>query len=286
MRVAVVGVSSQIGMPLLQQLALAGYAFYRVGRENKVDEGGAITYVFDESTCCFRPELECVDAVISLAPLPTIEVVLKIARSLRAKRIIAFGSMGRFSKIDSTSEIEQDFVVQHVHAENFLSSKSEALSIGWTLFRPTMIYGADVDQNVTFIRFIVKKFGFFPLPIGANGLRQPVHVNDLATACVQALGCQNTINRVYDLGGGEVLTYPELVKRIFKAEGKVPILIYIPKVIFLLIVKVAQKFPKFAFIRQQMLDRMYQDLTADNQAAKADFGYAPRVFCLTRNVLK
>ncbi|WP_431064151.1 SDR family oxidoreductase [Methylotuvimicrobium sp.] len=281
-RVAVVGASSQIGLALLPRLASAGYVAYRIGREDRSAAEGITTYIFEESTCSFVPRLDFVDTVISLAPLPSIEVVVKMAQSLGARRFIAFGSTARFSKRGSTSAIEQDFVAQQERAENLFSMECEATGIGWTLFRPTMIYGADADQNVSFIKTMIRKFGFFPIPIGANGLRQPVHVDDLADACVAALKSNKTINRAYNLGGGEVLGFPELVKRIFQGEGRTPVLIPIPLAPFSLLIALAKKFPESAFVRQEMVERMFQDLTADNQAAIDDFGYAPKPFCLEK----
>ncbi len=203
---------------------------------------------------------------------------MKMAQTLGANRIIAFGSTGRFSKVGSTSLIEQDFVVQQERAEFFFSKRSEELGITWTLFRPTMIYGADSDQNIAFIKSMIIKFGFFPLPFGAKGLRQPVHVDDLAEACLSALRHESTGNKAYNLGGGEVLSFPELIKRIFYVEGRRPLVLPIPKPLFLLLINVLQKFPKAAFVRKEMVERMYQDLIADNYQAKNDFGYSPRLF--------
>jgi uncharacterized protein YbjT (DUF2867 family) len=280
LRVAIVGASSQIGQVLIPRLKAAGYVACRIGREDRGAAEGITTHVFDELSGSFVPSLSSADAVISLAPLPSIEVVVRMAQTLGAKRIIAFGSTGRFSKVGSTSVIERDFVAQQERAESAFSMRCEAAGMGWTLFRPTMIYGADSDLNVSFIKSMISKFGFFPIPVGANGLRQPVHVDDLASACVSVLDCEATVNKAYNLGGGEVLNFPELVKRIFKAEKKKPFVIPIPKSIFFLLINVVQKFPKAAFVRKEMVERMYQDLLADNQAAESDFGYSPRSFFL------
>lgn len=279
-RVAIVGASSQIGQALIPRLEAAGYVACRIGREDRGAAEGITTHVFDELSGSFVPSLGSADAVISLAPLPSIGVVVKMAHALGAKRIIAFGSTGRFSKLGSTSTIELDFVAQQERAESVFSMGCETAGIGWTLFRPTMIYGADSDLNVSFIKSMISKFGFFPIPIGANGLRQPVHINDLAAACVLALGNEATCNKAYNLGGGEVLSFPVLVKKIFKAEGKRPILVPIPMWLYSLLIAIAKKFPKAAFVRHEMAERMFQDLTADNQIAMNDFGYAPGPFCL------
>lgn len=286
MRVAVVGASSQIGLSLISRLSTAGYQPYPIRREGRGTHESVAAYVFDEVSGSFAPPLDAADAVISLAPLPTVQFAINVAKSLKAKRIIAFGSTGRFSKALSTSAIERDFVARQEHAESLFSNECEAIGIGWTLFRPTMIYGADTDLNVAFITSLIRRFGFFPVPFGAGGLRQPVHVDDLAGACVSALSHEVTINQAYNLGGGEILRFPEFIRRIFISQGKRPFLVPVPKVLFFQLVNLIQMFPKTTFVRKEMVERMYHDLIADNGAAKIDFGYAPRPFLVNGKGLK
>ncbi len=284
-KIAVVGASSQIGRALLPRLVLAGYEVSRIGRKYKDEAEGIATHVFDDLSGRFSPSLGSAAAVISLAPLPTIDTVVKMARALDAQRIIAFGSTGRFSKLGSTSVIEQDFVTQQENAEALFFGSCEAAGIGWTLFRPTMIYGAGTDLNVSFIAEMSRRFGFFPIPIGATGLRQPVHVNDLADACVSALSYETTVNRAYNLGGGEVLMFSDLARRILLEAGRLPILVPIPKSLFVLLVSILRRFPRASFLRREMVDRMFQDLTVDNQPAIDDFGYSPQLFSLQQSPL-
>jgi nucleoside-diphosphate-sugar epimerase len=280
-RVAVVGAASQIGHALLPRLAAKDIRAYRIGR-GSAEASTEVSHKFDEQRSCFNPNLDSADAVISLAPLPTIGVVLKMAEVLGAKRVIAFGSTGRFTKAGSSSAIEQNFVDQQERAERLFSSESETSGIAWTLLRPTMIYGADADQNVAFIKSVIRNFGFFPMPWGAKGLRQPVHVDDLAAACVSTLECEPAFNRAYNLGGGEVLSFPELVRRIFRAERKRLLLFPVPMPLYYLLIAAAKKFPKTAFVREEMVERMFQDLTTDNKPACVDFGYNPRAFSLNQ----
>ena len=277
--VAVVGASSQIGQALLPRLYALGYSVFRVGRQSK-NTSSEVIHIFDESRRSFGPEIKAAEIVISLAPLPSIGAVVNMACALGATRIIAFGSAGRFSKSDSESIVEKDFVAQQERAESIFMTSCEAAGVGWTLFRPTMIYGADLDQNISFIRAIIRRFHFFPLPIGSNGLRQPVHVDDLANACIAVIERRAGVNRAYNLGGGEILTFPNLVRRIFIAEKKCPILVPVPRLLFVLLVSVSKRFSSFAFVRKEMIDRMFKDLVVDNQPAANDFGYAPKSFRL------
>lgn len=276
-RVAIVGASSQIGRALLPCLEAAAIETVLIGRR-AVPDAPMPVHVFDEARRTFEPPLSKVDAVISLAPLPVIGRVLDMAETLGARRVIAFGSTGRFSKVGSTSEIERDFVAQQTQAEHLFAARSERAGIAWTLFRPTMIYGADLDLNVAFIRSVVRRLGFFPLLRGARGLRQPVHIGDLANACVAALASERSLNRAYDLGGGEVLAFPELVRRIFASERKRSVLVPVPRFAYAVIVALASRLPRYRFVRPQMVDRMGDDLVADNADAATDFGYRPRRF--------
>jgi len=261
----------------MARLTAQGVDAYRVGR-GQAEPGAPLVHVFDARLGCFDPALDAVDAVITLAPLPTIAVVMQMARSLGARQVIAFGSTGRYSKRGSTSAIERDFATQQEQGERLLASQCEAAGMAWTLFRPTMVYGANADLNVAFIRTMVLRFGFFPVPIGAGGLRQPVHVDDLAAACVAALDNPRTFAQAYDLGGGEVLPFPDLVRRVFEAEGKRPRLLPIPRRLYYALLALASRWLHADFVRKEMIDRMFEDLVVSNQPASDDFGYRPRAF--------
>lgn len=277
-RIAILGASSQIGKVLVPKLESLGYIVFPINRDHKTTSINYKSYTFDDTNCCFSPHIENADVVINLAPLPLIDKAINIAKVLNAKRIIAFGSTGRFTKIDSTSDIERDFVIQQEHAEDFFSNTCESLSIGWTLFRPTMIYGNDLDKNISFIRSLIRKFGVFFIPFGANGLRQPVHVNDLANACVLAMESNSTINKSYNLGGLETIALRDLILKIFLSENKRPILFSIPKSFFVILILVLNRFPKYKFVRIEMINRMYQNLIVDNSDAIRDFSYDPQFF--------
>lgn len=268
------GATSQIGDRLLPNLIKRGYQVYPVSRS--VHRSGFHTFL--EGSDLLNPPLEKADALICLAPLPVIEKVLRVAAPLGIQRVIAFGSYSRFSKEGSTSLLERDFVEQQIKSELVLKTQCEQLGISWTLFRPTMIYGADRDLNIAFIKKIIQRLKLFFIPFGARGLRQPVHVDDLATACCEALENPTTFGKAYNLGGGEVLIYPEMVRRIFRMLGQPPVLISIPRFLFQVMFYISRTFAGAQFLRSEMIDRMYVDLVADNDPAVRDFGFRPRGF--------
>src|SRR3546814_19591645 len=67
----------------------------------------------------------------------------------------------------------------------------------------------------------------FALPRNANGLRQPVHVEDLATAAFATLAAPETHGRSYALPGGETLAYSEMVTRVL-ATLQPPAKLHVP----------------------------------------------------------
>src|SRR5690606_679621 len=99
--------------------------------------------------------------------------------------------------------------------------------ISWTVLRPTLIYGRSTDRNLSEIVKIIRKLRFFPLFGKAQGLRQPIYVDDVAGACVQAAFSANAANKAYNISGAEQLSYKEMVTRVFAAMGQKPRLLTI-----------------------------------------------------------
>lgn len=65
-------------------------------------------------------------------------------------------------------------------------------------------------------QFVVPKLCFG----AAQGLRQPMHAEDVATACIAASQSTPAGNHAYDLSGAERLTYREMVARLFRAMDR------------------------------------------------------------------
>jgi NAD dependent epimerase/dehydratase family len=276
--VGIVGITSQIGLSIEKQLRAAGYSVVGVSRRSGLKSDSPM-HVFDPGAHSITPPLPNISILICLSPLPAIcDILRTLDKTANLERIIAFGTTGIFTKADSSSPDERRFVQAQLDGERFLAAWSAAHNIGWTLLRPTMIYGVNGDLNVSFIRSIFRRFHCFPLPIGATGVRQPVHAEDLAFACVKLLGQPVTVNKAYNLGGGEVLPYEDMVRRIRLADGRSSHLIPIPRTVYYLLIHMARLFMGLAHLRTEMVDRMYADLVTDNSAAQQDFGYSPRPF--------
>ncbi|VAX09418.1 hypothetical protein MNBD_GAMMA26-117, partial [hydrothermal vent metagenome] len=85
-----------------------------------------------------------------------------------------------------------------------------------------------------------------------------------------------------NISGGEVLSYKEMIDRVFTALRKNPCYLPVPSMLLRLGVLLLRLLPKFKGVSSGMAERMNQDLVFDHGAATRDFGFNPRPFQLTK----
>ena len=159
---------------------------------------------------------------------------------------------------------------------------AEKQGIEWVILRPTLIYGLGKDKNIAEIARFVRRFGFFPLFGKAMGLRQPIHVQDVANACFEALQAPASTNRFYNISGGETLTYRDMVIRVFAAMGRNPRLLPVSLSVFRVAVAVLRYLPRYRHWSAAMAERMNVDMVFDSNEAEQDLAFLPRKFVLSK----
>lgn len=276
MRVLLTGASSQIGMFLIPRLLRDGHELFAISRRRR-DGGDGVVWLVDDVSPPTMP-WPPVDALMHIAPLRLLPALLPDFLARGGRRVVCFGTTSRYSKVVSGDAKEQAFAAEQIAAESRMAELCEAANAAWTVFRPTLIYGAGMDRNVTVIARLIRRFGVFPLFGEGSGKRQPVHADDLAAACVAVLAEPKTYNAAYDLAGGETLTYREMVERIFVAEGRKPRFQPVPLAAFRAAMWCVSRIPRFKDFNVEMARRMNDDLVFDSSRAARDFGFAPRKF--------
>lgn len=216
--------------------------------------------------------------LIHLAPLWVMPNVISSLTKHNLTRIIAFGSTSLFTKTYSENQHEQDIVSQLKFGEEWLKQYCSENNIAWTLFRPTLVYGLGRDKSLTTIYRFIKRFGFIPMIGPGAGLRQPVHADDLAIACLSVLKNTNAYNKAYNLAGGETLSFRDMAQAVAEAAGTKLRVLRIPKSLVRIALSIAKIVPSYRHLNAEMLIRTEQNLAFDINDAVRDFGYAPRPF--------
>jgi nucleoside-diphosphate-sugar epimerase len=278
--VIVTGATGLVGRYLLPLLVDNGFEVHAVSRHGG-PTGGPVQWWkrdlevptgVDES----RPRRA--DVVIHTAPLWLLPAWMKTFFDLGVRRLVAFSSTSRITKELSEHGDERDTARRLAEAETDVARVCEATALPWTLFRPTLIYGGGRDRNVTDIARFIEWFGFFPIAGKGGGLRQPVHAEDLARACLVVLDNDATHGQIYELPGGDTLTYAQMVSRIAEGLGRKPRLLHLPPSLMRAALAVARRLGGLSHVTPAAATRMDEDLVFEATRARHDFGYVPRGF--------
>ena len=195
-----------------------------------------------------------------------------------ARRIVALSSTSIFTKSHSGSAEEKSTALKLSGAETLLEQWSADTGVEWIFLRPTLIYGRGMDKNISEIVRMIRRLGFFPMLGKGDGLRQPVHAEDVALACLSALEKTDIANRAYNLSGGETLSYREMINRLFTALDRKSRQIHVPLEFFRLTAAMLRLFPRYRHLTSQMAERMNTDLVFDHADARHDLNFQPRPF--------
>jgi nucleoside-diphosphate-sugar epimerase len=278
----VFGASSLIGRHLLPRLVAEGYRVRAFCRDpvaaNATETPHLSWHALDLRGVLSLPPKGKPEVLIHLAPLFSLAPVLPLLIEHGLKDLVAFGSTSVFSKSNSDVVAEQQLARELATAERDVCTISDRHGLRWAILRPTMIYSLGHDQNVTRLARFIGRFGFFPLPGQGRGLRQPVHADDLAKACVNLLEAPKAWNRSYNLSGGETLSYRAMIKTIFRRLGKQPRILCLPDVVWRLAIRLARFLPGNRDLNMAMVRRGDVDLCFPHDEATQAFSYQPRPF--------
>ncbi len=215
---------------------------------------------------------------VCLAPIWVLPDYFPMLAAYKTERVVALSSTSIFTKQNSSDHTEQETADKLKNGEQRFIAWAEANRIEWVILRPTLIYGLGQDRNICEIARFISRFGFFPLLGAAQGLRQPVHVGDVASACAAAMRSAQAGNHAYNLSGAERLPYREMVGRVFKILGKPERFVNIPLFAFRSALACLRVLPRFRNWSAAMAERMNTNLVFEHADAARELGFSPRSF--------
>lgn len=288
-RVGVLGASSLVGGCVLPILRAAGWQVVAYTRQTQQRDELGVSWRVLPAGVSGRPVPQDIAAMtpywICVAPIWVLPDYFSLIETSGARRVIALSSTSRFTKVGSGDTAESTLAAKLIDSEERVQAWAKSRGIDWVILRPTLIYGLGRDKNISEIARFIRRFGFFPLLGRAQGLRQPIHAKDVAAACVSALEASDSVNRAYNISGGETLAYREMVERVFAALGRRPRLLTVPLWAFRLAVSMLRCLPRYRQWSAAMAERMNRDLVFDHSDAERDLGFKPKAFVLAQEDL-
>jgi nucleoside-diphosphate-sugar epimerase len=277
--IGLLGATSLVGESLISLLRGGGVQVHAFSRKPQASVSGSLVWhqLSDADRCQYDP----IENWLCVAPIWVLQEHFALLESSGARCVVALSSTSRFTKTDSSDEAEKAVAARLTAGEVRLKTWAANKDVDWVVLRPTLIYGYGRDKNITEIVRFIRRFGFFPILGKANGLRQPIHAEDVAKACVAALKSPAAVNRAYNISGGETLPYHEMVKRVFAALHRPARALSIPLPLFRLAVASMRLLPRYRHWSVAMAERMNSDLVFDHSDAERDFGFSSRPFQLS-----
>lgn len=271
----VFGGSGQIGAALMERLLAAGWQVIAVSRDEQAARAGVTWRRGDFSRLPALPE-RC-DAVFSCGPLDHFADWYRHA-AIASPYAVAFGSTSLTVKHAAADPDERALASRLQAAERQVFAAARRRDVHATVLRPTLVYGAARDRSLSRVVTLARRSGFFALPADAVGLRQPVHVDDLADAALAAIDAPASAGKAYALPGGETLPYRVMVARALATQVPRPRLLTLPGWMFHLILKLAHGSGRLHGLPPGAVARMREDLVFDDAPARADLHWRPRRF--------
>ncbi|MEZ5460224.1 NAD-dependent epimerase/dehydratase family protein [Dokdonella sp.] len=276
-RSLVLGGSGQIGRFLIPKLLDCGHEVIALSRRPRDSGQESLRWVRGDLFSAM-PEFGPLDSIFSLGPLNGFANWIEHAQVAGNPRLVALGSMSVLSKRDSADARERDLARTLQQAEQQLADAANRKDLDWTLLRPTLIYGAGLDRSLTPLARLGMRWRVFPKFPAATGLRQPVHAEDLADACLAASQEPLARKQTYDLGGGEQLSFAEMMSRVRASLPRSTLGISLSFATLRAALHLARLRPQWRGITTQAIERLKRDLVADDQLARSHLGWSPRSF--------
>jgi uncharacterized protein YbjT (DUF2867 family) len=226
-----------------------------------LDEAGELAGVFAAARC---------DALVNLASLGFGHgpVIVAAARQAGIRRAIFVSSTAVTTTLAAPTKRVR------LAAEQCIRDSG----LDWTILRPTMIYGAPGDRNLSRLLALLARAPMLPVPGGGRHLQQPAHVADVADAVLAAAERPGTAGSCYDVAGPEPLTFAELLRISASAVASRTRFVAVPLMPLVAMARGYEQLSGHPRIRAEQLRRLAEDKAFAIEDAERDLGYAPRQF--------
>jgi uncharacterized protein YbjT (DUF2867 family) len=185
-----------------------------------------------------------------------VRVLIEAAKRLGIRRWIQMSALG------ARADAPTGYFLTKWEGEQLV----RASGLDWTILRPSVIFSTAPTKKMNFVgelANVIRNAPFIPVFGDGNYRMQPVSIEDVADACVKALGLPATVGQSYDIGGPEKIAYEQIMRMIGAAMGKHKPVFHLP---FYLINFIAMLFDRFEFFpvsRDQLTMLKEENIVSD-----------------------
>ena len=207
------------------------------------------------------------EALVHVAGIEHSPAVLEAARRTNLSRLVVVGSTSAHSAYSFRSgpKLRMEALVRES-------------ALAYTIVRPSMIYGSELDKNVHRLLRFLDLSPIFPMFGSGENLWQPVYHEDCARGVYEALVRSVAVRQSYDLPGAEPLTYLEMVETAAGTLGRKLRIVRLPLEPVRLSLAAAERLRLPLPVKSEQVLRLREDKAYPYEKAKGELGYAPRPF--------
>jgi uncharacterized protein YbjT (DUF2867 family) len=210
------------------------------------------------------------------AALADAEAVVSCAHARHAAAILAAApGAGRFVFLGSTRKFSRH---RDAHGDGVRAGEAAFLASGraGVMLHPTMIYGAQGEDNVQRLAKLLRRLPVVPLPGGGRALVQPIHQSDVTASLLAALRRDWDGPRALVIAGPAALRYDRFVRQVAYAAGIRPPRIVPVPVGVLMAGAVLTWLPGLPRVRLGEIRRLVEDKAFDVGPMREGLGVTPR----------
>jgi nucleoside-diphosphate-sugar epimerase len=267
--IALIGASGRSGRALAAALAARGEPFLPVLRDAATWRALGFTQSARVADLTDAPALSAALAgatrIVSCAHARHAPAILAAAPPGAA--FVFMGSTRRFSRWPDA------------HGDGVRAGEAAFLASGrpGVMLHPTMIYGAQGEDNVQRLAALMRRLPVLPLPGGGRSLVQPVHQEDVTAALLAALERVEALSGTLVIAGPAPLPYRDFCAAVARAAGIAPRpVLPLPAAALMALAPLTRALPFLPRIEAAEIRRLTEDKAFDIAPARAALGFAPR----------
>lgn len=164
------------------------------------------------------------------------------------------------------------------HGDGVRAGEAAFLASGrrGVMLHPTMIYGAEGEDNVRRLAALIARLPFAPLPAGGRALVQPIHQSDVTRCLLAALARDWPGAEAIVIAGPAPMPYRDFLRAVARAAGlAAPPVLPVPALPLRLLAPLTRLIPGLPRIGADEIRRLTEDKAFDTARMRAALGIVP-----------